>query len=77
MKSILAFRRLYLKVTFYLTISSGAAMKSRVSISKNLYSRFSMKSSRACPSLYMKKTEKKLEMDKCGKITDWVPCGKS
>ena len=45
--SIFAFARLYLNVTFYLTISSGAAMKSSVSIPRNLYSRFSMKSNLA------------------------------
>ncbi len=46
-KSILAFSKLYLKVTFYRTISSGAEMKSSVNISRNLYSKFSIKSNLA------------------------------
>lgn len=58
----LAFMRLYLNETFYLIISSEAELNSKLNISINLYSKFSIKSSFAAPSYYKKNTQKKLKI---------------
>lgn len=55
-----AFIRLYLNETFYLITSSEAELNSKLNISINLYSKFSIKSNFAAPSYYIKNTQKKL-----------------
>jgi len=60
----LAFNVLYLNVIFYLITSSFEATKSKLNKSRNLYSKFYIKSKCAYPSRCMKKTAKKLKLIK-------------